>query len=139
MTMSEEKREGQIIAAMPVFRVPDAVAAAKYYCDVLGFEQKFSWGGDPPWYVIVRRDELEIHLTKTGDPAANIARASGPATNTDLYVIVRDADALYAELTERGAETFGPPATEAYGMRDFQVRDLNGYVICFGQDVGEGD
>jgi hypothetical protein len=31
-----------------------------------------------------------------------------------------------------------PPQLRTYGMKELDVRDRDGYVICFGQDMGPG-
>jgi hypothetical protein len=38
-------------------------------------------------------------------------------------------------LRQRGADLVGPPQLRIYGMKELEVRDLDGYVICFGEDV----
>ena len=53
----------------------------------------------------------------------------------DAYVYVRDADALHEELRDRGAEIVKPPTDQAYDCREFEVRDPDGHVICFAQDI----
>ncbi|MGH9260892.1 MAG: VOC family protein, partial [Acidimicrobiales bacterium] len=42
------------------------------------------------------------------------------------YVYVRDADALHAELVAKGATVQGTPVSHPWGLRDFQVLDLEG-------------
>jgi uncharacterized glyoxalase superfamily protein PhnB len=56
----------------------------------------------------------------------------------DVFYWVRDVDALCAELTERGATVAYPPAVQPYGMKEFAVRDPNGYVLGFGQTWSGG-
>ncbi|HTZ36515.1 MAG TPA: hypothetical protein VMB84_10855 [Stellaceae bacterium] len=33
------------------------------------------------------------------------------------------------------ADIVMPPTLRSYGMRQMEVRDLDGYVLCFGEDV----
>jgi hypothetical protein len=47
----------------PQFVVPDVVAAAEYYRDVLGFLIR-GYFLDPPIYAIVARDSIKIHFGK---------------------------------------------------------------------------
>ena len=44
---------------------------------------------------------------------------------------------LHAELDARGADIATSPTDRAYGCREFEVRDRDGHVICFGQDLGD--
>jgi uncharacterized glyoxalase superfamily protein PhnB len=43
-------------------------------------------------------------------------------------------DALYEELKGRGAKVLNVPKDYAYGMRDFDVADLDGNELCFGME-----
>ena len=53
----------------------------------------------------------------------------------DAYFWVRDADALFAEFTAKGADVVCEPEDQEYGMREFQVRDLDGHLLCFAHDT----
>ena len=47
---------------------------------------------------------------------------------------VRDVNAYYEELNERGTRAEIAPTTQPYGIREFSILDLNGVSIVFGQD-----
>ncbi len=49
-----------------------------------------------------------------------------------VNVFVADVDALYQELKSRGARTLNEPRDYPYGMRDFDINDLDGNQLCFG-------
>jgi uncharacterized glyoxalase superfamily protein PhnB len=131
--MNEDR---QLRQASPYFLVADVVAAAEHYRDVFGFTLS-RYFGSPPSFVMASRDDVEIMLSQPVQPfVAHSNRAFG-ATHLDAYVRVRDVDALYRELTTRGAAVAGPPVVRPYQMREIEVTDLNGYVLCFAQDVAE--
>ena len=44
-----------------------------------------------------------------------------------------DADALHAELVARGANVQGTPVSRTWGLQGFEVVDLEGNRITFGQ------
>ncbi len=111
----------QFIQGAPVLHVADVKATAAYYRDVLGFTSDF---GDEV-YAVVWRDNSAIHFVK-GD------RSPG---GFHLFQWVRDVDACFREFRKRGAEIIGEPADRSYGIRDFNIRDLNGISIIFGQDI----
>jgi hypothetical protein len=46
-------------------------------------------------------------------------------------------DILYEELKSRGARALGEPKDYPYGMRDFDVHDLDGNALCFGMESGK--
>src|SRR5262249_25295892 len=93
----------KLTAICPQFIVPDVVAAAEYYRDILGFKI-LGYFLDPPVFAMVARDAAEIHFGKpdAGAPASpNITRRK---IATDAYIWVTDLDALHAELKQRGAK-----------------------------------
>jgi hypothetical protein len=53
----------------------------------------------------------------------------------DAYLWVDDVDALYAEFRQQQVDIVMPPTLRIYGMKEIEVRDLDGYVLCFGEDV----
>jgi hypothetical protein len=55
--------------------------------------------------------------------ASQTSRLSGSG---GICVFVRDVDAVYAELAARGARIVKPPQNKDYGMRDFDLIDLDG-------------
>jgi hypothetical protein len=56
----------------------------------------------------------------------------------DAFFWVRDVRALHTELRASGADiVYGPVMQEAYQMEEIAVRDREGYVLGFGQSVGE--
>jgi catechol 2,3-dioxygenase-like lactoylglutathione lyase family enzyme len=118
----------------PQFVVPDVVAAAEYYRDVLGF-RICGYFLDPPIYAIVARDSVEIHFGKadTGTAASpNIQRREG---SLDAYIWVNDLDPLYAELKERGVKIVEPPTTQVYHCYEMIVEDNSGFRLAFGMDI----
>lgn len=54
--------------------------------------------------------------------------AAGP--NVGLWLQVRDLDAAYAELVERGVTILRPPALEPWGLRELWVADPDGVRIA---------
>jgi uncharacterized glyoxalase superfamily protein PhnB len=45
---------------------------------------------------------------------------------------LRNVDVVYAELAARGARIVKPPQNYDYGMRDFDLIDLDGNQLTFG-------
>jgi uncharacterized glyoxalase superfamily protein PhnB len=107
--------------------VNDPSSSAGYYRDCLGFDIKGIWQDR---YAIVERDGIQIHLIHGGPKNVNPEEFRGGA-----YVTVNDVDALHRELEERGARPLGKPRDTDYGMREFSIRDLNGWILSFGAPV----
>jgi hypothetical protein len=49
-----------------------------------------------------------------------------------VSIFVDDVDALHADLVKRGARVLKAPRD--YGLRDFDVADLDGNMIFFGME-----
>ena len=109
-----------------VFVVQDVLESVQHYRDVLGFHTEFTYG-EPTFYAGVERDGVTVHL----QAASHTERQPGQG---GLNVFVTDVDALYHELSSRGARTQGAPRDYPYGMRDFDVLDLDGNHLCFGME-----
>jgi catechol 2,3-dioxygenase-like lactoylglutathione lyase family enzyme len=117
----------------PTFLVADVVRAAEYYRDKLGFELA-EYFGDPPEFTIVRRGEARVALRRS-------ERESGGSNRRylhdaiDAYVWADGVEDLHREFVEKGAEVILAPTTRVYGLREIEVRDLDGYVLSFGEPV----
>ncbi|QNI31394.1 bleomycin resistance protein [Alloacidobacterium dinghuense] len=120
----------------PYFIVDDVVATANFYRDKLGFHYDRFWG-EPPCFAMVRRSGITIMLSqleKTGLMRPNSAVDPG-ASAWDAYIWVSNADALYEEFKGKDIKIAREICDQLYGCRDFDVRDCNGYTLCFGHDT----
>jgi uncharacterized glyoxalase superfamily protein PhnB len=111
--------------------VKDVVLAHDYYSNKLGFRAPRMWG-DPPGFCIASRDGMCVMLDQVEgesriEPNSRFGR-------WDAYFWVQDVDALHAEFTAKGADIVSEPENKFYDMREFMVRDVDGYTLCFGQD-----
>ena len=112
----------QFIQGAPLLLVPDVTATAAFYHKILGF--KSDAGAVTAEYAVVWRDNAAVHLAQGEHAPAGVR----------IFFWVKDVDALYDEVTKRGAVIDVPIQTRAYGIRDFAVRDPNGVMVVFGQD-----
>jgi len=104
--------------------VPDVMAAVDFYTAKLGFRLAFTWG-EPPSMAGVNLGKVQIFL-ESGTP-----HPKGCA----VYFVVGDADELYAFHRESGVEIAEEIGDREYGIRDYMVRDLNGYHLGFGHHL----
>ncbi len=51
-----------------------------------------------------------------------------------LYLRNDDVDAQYEMLKDKVA-VIQAPVTRSYGMREWYMKDPNGYILCFGQEL----
>jgi catechol 2,3-dioxygenase-like lactoylglutathione lyase family enzyme len=110
----------QLRQALPELPLSDVAAGVAYYCDVLGFRINYAEGD----LGVMDRDDITLVL---------IGRTHRHLGIGSCYVYVRDADALHAELKARGANLQGEPVSHPWGLRDFQILDLEGNRVSFGQ------
>ena len=113
----------QIHAGLAVSDIP---VALEFYTKKLGFQEAFTWG-DPPTFAGVNLGNVQMFLAKgTPTPSSQTAAA---------YFLVGDADQLYEFHRANGVEISQPIDDRPYGIRDYSVRDLNGYHLVFGHHV----
>lgn len=111
--------------AIPVLHVTSSVAAEKFYCDGLGFRQKFAYrpfGGPDPCYMGLTRDEAVLHVSSFSGDAV-----SGGV----VFLVVEDVDALHAELVEKGVPIALKPTDQSWGNREMYVADTDDNSIRF--------
>ena len=124
----------RVTGIAPFFLVTDVVRAAEFYRDRLGFTIRGYFFEDPPVFAMVGRDDQTVMLSLM-TAARGGSNRNHKDDALDAYIWVDDVDALYAELQQRQADIVSPPQLRIYGMKELEVRDLDGYVICFGEDV----
>jgi uncharacterized glyoxalase superfamily protein PhnB len=125
----------KIAGTAPVLLVEDVPMAVAYYCVILGFKLEFTQNEK---YMGVFRDGVHVHLAAAnGAPLHSNRVAWTDAAETfrpaDVNFFVSDVDALHGEFKAKGAKIDAPPTDQPYGVRDFQVSDLNGYMLRFNQ------
>jgi uncharacterized glyoxalase superfamily protein PhnB len=124
--MTTPSAAAALCAAATVFVVQDVLRSVEHYRDVLGFRTEFTYG-EPTLYAGVERDSVIIHL----QAASRTKRLPGHGS---ICIFVTDVDAIYSELKSRGARTLNEPTDYPYGMRDFDVNDLDGNHLVFGME-----
>lgn len=106
-----------------IFPVAEMDSAIAFYQD-LGFEVE-SYDGGYAW-VRHRGDEV-LHLALVADLDRAQNRAAG-------YFHVQDTNAWHAAWQESNV-SLGPVIDQPWGMREFQVNDLDGNLLRVGQNL----
>jgi predicted enzyme related to lactoylglutathione lyase len=115
----------------PVLLVADIERSVGYFRDQLGFRVQVY--GEPPNFATADRDEATILLALAHDPAQIVPNWQIVDKTWDAYIRVDDADAIYAEVQERGASIDYTIYDAPHGFREFGVQDPDGHDIAFGQ------
>ena len=117
-----------IEALTPVFRTWQLRATVEFYVEVLGFtcealDEELGWAS-------LRRDNAALMLSGPNEQEGDVA----PAFTGSLYLRTDDVDALWQHVKDRARVCY-PLEDFEYGMREFAIRDNNGYILQFGQEV----
>ena len=128
--------KAEISGIAPFFIVRNVPAALNFYRDRLGFDITFKGPSeDDIFFGIVQRGAAMIMLKDIGiDPVPNCTRdiRQGIA-RWDAYIHVPDPDELAKEFMLRNVEFFQPLKDDDDGLRGFEIRDADGYVLFFGR------
>jgi uncharacterized glyoxalase superfamily protein PhnB len=112
----------------PIIWANDVEATIRYYTTVLGFtESHFEPGWHWGW---VRKDGIEIMFAK---PNKHVSY-NGPAFTGSFYFNVDNTDEWYEYLKDK-TSIYYPIENFEYGMREFAIKDCNGYILQFGQHI----
>ena len=125
--MTGTPTSSKLLRATPVLKTGDYERARSFYIDILGF-RLVEEGGDPPRFGIFKQDGAVLFLDSWhGAPAPS----EGGWT---AYLHTDDAKVLCSQLTDKGATITRPLEDTSYGMREFEVTDPDGNILCFGSD-----
>lgn len=117
---------------MPTLRYRDALAAIDWLCSVLGFAPHAVYPGPDN---TVGHAELTLNggmimlgSHKDDDYGKGFKSPGelGGFETRSSYVIVPDADAVYARAQEAKAEVMRPIQDTPYGSREFSIKDPEG-------------
>ena len=108
----------------PFLGTNDLPATLDFYIEKLGFTQAWEWG-EPAELAAVCRDEVELTLASRAD--------AKPGGISRLYLHIDGIDSYHAQLQAAGVVITVAIADRPYGMRDFNITDPAGNVLCFGQ------
>ncbi len=125
---------------IPCLRYRDAPAAIDWLWRTFGFEKhlvvpnadgsiahaQLSFGNGMLMLGSVQKEETEFgRLMKQPDEI-------GGASTQSIYVLVNDADSVYAQAKAGGAKIAMDVRSEDYGGRGFSCYDLEGHLWSFG-------
>ncbi len=123
----------EIEDAVTLVPVRDVEASIKFYVDMLDFECRFL--SDDKNFGTVVHGEAALHLLKASDESALKATAN----HISVYLWVKNVDAIYEHYRPR-LEALSEDRVRAlfnqpYGMREFHVKDPDGCLLFFGENI----
>jgi uncharacterized glyoxalase superfamily protein PhnB len=123
---------------MPTLRYRDAHAAIDWLCNVLGFARHAVYPGpnNSVGHAELTLDGGMIMLGSEKDDEYGKGFKSpaelGNVETRSSYVIVKDAEVVYARVQAAGAQIVRPIQNTDYGSREFSVRDPEGHSWSVG-------
>jgi len=122
--------------AATAFLVSDVGSTARWYRDVLGFTFNAFPQTEPFEWASVTRDNVEIMLQRSEGYEKPDLDPLRPGGVWNAYFYVDEVDALFESIKDR-VTVRRTPEDQPYQLREFEIADPNGYVLVFGQNIGE--
>jgi GNAT superfamily N-acetyltransferase len=107
----------------PIFPVRDIPETIRYWQEVLGFTNKWTWG-DPPEVGGVSWQKAFVQFLRA--PAL-----AGASKGNAIWIRLHHVEELYAFHQKNHAEIVAPLEVHPYGMAQYSVREINGYYVHF--------
>jgi uncharacterized glyoxalase superfamily protein PhnB len=130
-------------AVVPNLCYKDVSSAARWLCDVFGFDERFRYG--PKDAVIgaqlaIGDAVVMLFSPRRGHGAAQDFDFHAPrrgAASHAITVRVDDVDDHHDRACAHGARILLPPETYAFGERQYSVEDFAGGLWTFSQSVAD--
>ena len=116
-----------------MLKVGDLQKTIEFYTTTLGFsvENQMSGEDGKPNWCILKWGAAEVMFYS----AESLDQPPGPPAMTGvLYFNPADVRAVWEHVKDR-AEVAWPLQEMPYGMLEFAIKDCNGYLLSFGQEV----
>lgn len=134
--MESQTTKSEVGGVSPLFIVRDVPTTLEFYRDTLGFEITFQ-GPEPDdiFFGIVQRGGAMLMFKAIGvEPIPAHTRDIGKGNvRWDAYIYVPDPDALAEEFASRDVEFAAALEDTHDGLRGFEIKDADGYVLFFGR------
>jgi uncharacterized glyoxalase superfamily protein PhnB len=125
----------QLTRLTPTLESTDLRATLQFYTEVLGFHcaDAYPDAAQPCW-LSLRNGDIELMFCERNQHRREFSASAEPLLTGSLYFNPADVSALWEELKDKVTVEY-PLADFDYGMREFGIRDCNGYLLQFGQEL----
>jgi uncharacterized glyoxalase superfamily protein PhnB len=114
---------------MPVLRVTDLDRAASFYTDVLGFAVCWRSANDGGGENVMLESGETSLLLSTGAHLGDT-----PAFTGTLYFNMTGVQEFFERIKDR-VEIVWPLENMEYGQKEFGIRDCDGYLLAFAEEL----
>jgi len=121
----------------PILWTKDLAASIQFYTNILGFRAQSNF----PNFASLQKGNVEIMLVlpveepeDCEDPDNKEQFFEKPTLTGSIYITVTGVDDIWSSVKDR-VIIESSIADREYGMRDFSIRDNNGYELVFGENI----
>lgn len=107
-----------------IFAVRDVVKSVAFYKDVLGFGNEWFWG-EPPTFAGAGLGSVRVMFCEQPELAKHIEGHQHSFRSAEI-------DAHFEKHKAAGAQIISPIENKPWGIREYTVRDPDGYHLRFG-------
>jgi len=133
----------------PNLSVKNVTETIKFYKNILNFKvrmvvlernhtvEDFFIETEEYTYAMVYRDDLQLMFLKESTFHENIPilKSAQMGGTVIFYIAIEKIDEFYKELQEKNIEVVKELTTTWYGIREFYIKDCNGYILAFTEEV----
>ena len=117
----------------PFFIVANLQYSVDFYLNKLGFNLLYMGPEADPYFAMVGRGPVAIMLKGSGVPMPNHTRYNW--ARFDAHIAAADPDALFEEFLSAGVVFSKPIHDNSDGLRGFELKDADGYMLFFGRPI----
>jgi uncharacterized glyoxalase superfamily protein PhnB len=116
---------------IPMLETEDLKQTIRFYTEILGFKCQgvYPDEGDPCWASLTKNEVVLMFSVKDAD-----ADVDGIILTGSLYFYPENINELWKNLKDKVPVIY-PLEDFQYGMREFGIKDNNGYLLQFGQEI----
>lgn len=122
----------------PNLVVRDVARSLEFYTSILGFQRGITVPEAAPFvFGSVTAPGIEIYFNEQTSAVAEYPELVGmPIGGTlTLFLQVDDVAALHARVQKAGVKILHPMEDKFYGMREFAIADLDGWMLTLAQKI----
>jgi catechol 2,3-dioxygenase-like lactoylglutathione lyase family enzyme len=122
----------------PVLWTKNLQQTIEFYTVVLGFSARSNF----PDFVALCQGDAEIMFVVPKNDREDCGPGNKeeffpqPRLTGSIYIFMENVDAFWETIKDK-VTVAAPIANREYQMRDFSIRDNNGYELVFGEDISQ--